>query len=83
MLKQSIGQFNGESELGIGNIRCSNFDYDRDILGSRSPHVAFGNILVAHNVDSEDIKKYINTTDEIVCVNSIGENLLERLSGAD
>ena len=27
--------------------------------------------------------KYLNLTDEIVCVNSIGENTLQRLSGAD
>lgn len=83
MLQQSIGVFKGESQLGVGNIHSTRFDYNIDLLGSRSPHVAFGNILVAHNVANELIDKYFNLTEEIVCINSIGENILQRLSGAD
>ena len=83
MLQASIGTFNGESVLGVGNIHSKRFKYGCDLLGSRSPHVAFGNILVAANVGSEIIDKYFNLTEEIVAINSIGENILERLSGAD
>lgn len=83
MLYASIGQFDGVSRLGIGNIFCKQFAFDQTILGSRSPHVTMGNILLAKNVDNADIQQYINTTNEIVCVNSIGENTLFRLSGAD
>jgi len=83
MLQSAIGQFNGESILGVGNIHSRRFKYGCDLLGSRSPHVAFGNILVATNVSSEILDEYFNLTEEIVAINSIGENILERLSGAD
>lgn len=83
MLQQSIGIFNGESQLGIGNIHNTRFEYDKTLLGSRSPHVTMGNILLATNRENRLIDYYFNLTDEIVCINSIGENTLQRLSGAD
>lgn len=83
MLMHSIGQFNGESSLGIGNVHSKRFRYGERLLGSRSPHVCVGNILLTNNVANEDIDKYFNLTEEIVCINSIGENILQRLSGAD
>ena len=81
MLLQSIGRFNGESDLGVGNIHNVRFEYGKKLLGSRSPHICAGNILLANNVASENIDKYFYLTEEIVCVNSIGENLLEKLNG--
>ena len=83
MLRASIGQFDGTSNIGIENIFCKQFAFGQTILGSRSPHVTMGNVLLAKNVDNADIQKYVNPTKEIVCVNSIGENILFRLSGAD
>lgn len=83
LLRQSIGTFGGKSELGIGNIHSHRFEYGKTILGSRSPHVTMGNILLAQNVSNEDIDRYFNMTNEIVYINSIGENILQRLSGAD
>lgn len=83
MLRASIGRFDGTSSIGVGNIFCKRFAFDQTILGSRSPHVTMGNVLLARNVDNADIQKYVNPTKEIVCVNSIGENILFRLSGAD
>lgn len=83
MLLASIGKFDGTSYLGVGNIHSKRFEYDQDLLGSRSPHVTMGNVLVAHNVTSEDIDKYFNLTPEICCLNAIDENILARLSGSD
>lgn len=83
MLLQSIGRFNGESDLGVGNIHNVRFEYDKKLLGSRSPHICAGNILLANNVESKHIDDYFFLTEEIVCVNSINENLLEKLNGAD
>ena len=83
LLRQAIGQFDGSSEIGIGNIHSHKFEYGKTVLGSRSPHVTMGNILLAKNVASENIDKYFNMTNEIVYINSIGENILQRLSGAD
>lgn len=83
MLQQSIGKFNGESQIGIGNIHNTRFGYNKTLLGSRSPHVTMGNILLATNRENRLIDHYFNLTEEIVCINSIGENILQRLSGAD
>lgn len=83
LLLQTIGEFNGESVLGKGNVHTTRFPYGKKILGSRSPHVCVSNILLANNVENELIDKYFNLTDEIICVNSIGENILQRLNGAD
>lgn len=83
MLQQSIGTFKGNSQIGIGNIHNIRFAYDQTLLGSRSPHVTMGNILLATNKENKLIDCYFNLTEEIVCINSIGENILQRLSGAD
>lgn len=83
MLLSAIGQFDGESQIGIGNIHSTRFAYGIELLGSRSPHTSAGNILLVKNQKNELIDKYINLTDEIVCVNSIGENIQQRLNGAD
>lgn len=83
MLQQSIGKFEGESQIGIGNIYNTMFDFDQTLLGSRSPHIANSASLLAYNKKNDLIERYFHFTNELVAVNSIGENLLERLSGAD
>lgn len=83
MLQFSIGKFEGKSVIGKGNIHSLNFDFNKTILGSRSPHVTIGNIWLPINVESEIVDKYVNLTKEIVCINTIEENTLERLSSAD
>lgn len=83
MLQQAIGTFQGESQIGTGNIHNTRFPYNQTLLGSRSPHVTMGNIWLATNIENAQIDTYFNLTNEIVCINSIGENVLQRLSGAD
>lgn len=83
MLKMSIGQFDGSSIIEKDTVHCEMFESGKELLGSRSPHVTIGNILVTRNVIRPEIARYMNPTNEIVYVNSIQENLLERLSGAD
>lgn len=83
LLNQVIGQFNGKSTLGVGNIHSKRFDYGKTLLGCRSPHTSSGNVLLAKNVEDKQIDRYFNFTTEIVAINSIGENILQRLSGAD
>ena len=83
MLQQSIGAFKGESQIGVGNIHNIRFGYDKMLLGSRSPHVTMGNVWLAINKENKLIDCYLNLTEEIVCINSIGENVLQRLSGSD
>lgn len=83
MLQQSIGKFEGKSQLGVGNIHSKRFDFNKTLLASRSPHVTIGNIWLPYNTKNKLIDCYFNLTNEIVCINSIGENVLQRLSGAD
>lgn len=83
MLQAAIGRFSGKSVIGAGHIHAKRFEYGKTILGSRSPHVSIGNVWLSENVESEQIDRYFNMTNEIVYVNSIGENLLARLSGCD
>ena len=83
MLMESIGLFNGESRLGAGKVHNIRFPHGQKLLGSRSPHVTIGNIWLAENTHNAEICRYLNLTEEIICVNSIGEPLLDRLSGCD
>lgn len=87
MLEATVKDVKKEAmTLMQGTIYSKNFDYDEELLGSRSPHVTMGNILVAKNaseVRAEILEKWFNLTNEIVCVNSMEENTLERLSSAD
>ena len=83
MLQQAIGIFKGDSQIGVGNIHNIRFNYNKTLLGSRSPHVTIGNIWLPTNKENKLIDCYFNLTEEIVCINSIGENVLQRLSGAD
>ena len=83
MLQQAIGKFEGKSQIGIGNIHSTRFEYNKTLLASRSPHVTIGNIWLPYNTENKLIDCYLNLTNEIVCINSIGENVLQRLSGAD
>lgn len=83
MLLQTIGAFNGETSLPPGNVHSIRYDFGKNILGCRSPHISTSNILISNNMEHILIDKYFNLTPEIVCINSINENVLQRLSGAD
>ena len=83
MLKQSIGNFDGSTSFKANELHSLRFEDGETLLGSRSPHVTMGNVLIAQNKLLPEIGSYFNLTKEIVCVNSIGENILERLSGSD
>jgi hypothetical protein len=83
MLYSSIGEFDGRSMLGIGNVYSKAFTFDQSILASRSPHVTMGNVWLPFNNYDAGIDEYLNLTKEVMCVNSIGENVLMRCSGSD
>lgn len=83
MLLSTIGKFDGQPDIPRGCVMSTRFEDGQCLLGSRSPHVCQGNILLANNVHTPEIAKYFNLTEEIVCINSIGENILQRLSGCD
>lgn len=66
-----------------GELYSTFFDDGVDILGSRSPHILPGNILVTKNVHDCLIDDYFVFNSQIVCINSIGSLILHRLNGSD
>lgn len=83
MLKHSIGDFDGQSTLGKDEVVSKRFDVGKELLAVRSPHITMGNLWVVNNVEREEYVKYFNLTEQIIAINSIGCNVLERLNGAD
>lgn len=83
MLLSAIGKFDGKSFIGEGNVHSIRFEFDKDLILCRSPHCTMGNLCIQHNVACDPIDIYFNLTNEIICLNSINENILNRLSGCD
>ena len=83
LLRQAIGEFTGEDVISPGCIHSKKFEYDKTILGSRSPHITMGNVLLSKNVDCPEIDRYFNLSNEIVYINAINENIQQRLNGCD
>ena len=83
MLLNSCGLFDGNSLLGIDEVFNKSFEFGKDLIGIRSPHVTMGNIWCCKNTYNDKINKYFNSSKYIIHVNSIDNNLLEKLSGAD
>lgn len=83
MLLQSIGRFTGETSLPPGTVHTTRYPFEQELLGCRSPHISTSNILLTRNKEHPGIDRYFNLTDEIICINAVNENILERLSGAD
>lgn len=86
LLKATIGAFDREnptSALSKGQISCTKFADGQELLGARSPHITMGNLLRAKNTLAYETSEYFVLSDEIVCVNAIGENIQDRLNGCD
>ena len=83
MLRHAIGKFAGDTSLPVGCVHTIRFADGARLLGSRSPHVSMSNVWVPCNNRLKEIDSYFNLTPEILCINSIGENILNTLSGCD
>jgi len=83
MLMHSIGKFNGTSILGKDEVVSKRFKKNKELLAVRSPHITMGNLWAVKNVSVGVYDKYFNLTEQILCINTIGCNVLERLNGAD
>ena len=80
------GEFNINSfkpAIKPGEIMCTRFEDGEELLCERNPHITMGNLYRARNIHSEVYKEYFNLTPNIVCVNSINEDIMNRLNGAD
>lgn len=75
--------------LKDNEIYCTMFDDGEQLCCARSPHITMGNLFLGVNnyLKNEHgksiIDRYFDLSDQIVCVNSINHNLLQKLNGAD
>lgn len=81
LLQQAIGTFKGQAILDKGQVYSKRFEPNKVLVGSRSPHICAGNVLVVKNVSNEMIDKYFNLSNEIVYINAIGDNIQQMLNG--
>lgn len=86
-LFHSIGKFdvNNVEELTLqdNQIYTKLFPVDKEYVGFRNPHTAPSNCFVGKNKEVEAIDTYFKLTKNIICVNSVKHNILNKLSGAD
>ncbi|MBY0094922.1 hypothetical protein H7S74_30315 [Priestia aryabhattai] len=86
-LFHSIGKFdvNKVEELTLqdNQIYTKLFPVDKEYVGFRNPHTAPSNVFVGLNKEVEEIDTYFELTKNIICVNSVKHNILNKLSGAD
>ena len=72
-----------KSVIGIGNIYNTKYSFNKVLFGARKPFITMGNCWLPVNRDNPLIQKYMNPTSEIVYINSIDENVLNRNNGMD
>lgn len=86
-LKHAIGQLNlsdvGSLSLIDNEIHTTLFEFNHEYVGFRNPNTSPSNVLIVKNKFVEDIHKYFNLTNNIVCVNAIKFPIQDILSGCD
>lgn len=83
-LYHAIGEFDSCKELNGNQCMTINKNFGKEpVVLCRSPHVAVGNLALLENVYVKEIDQYFALSDNIVCINAIGENIMERLSSCD
>lgn len=75
--------------LSDNEVYTTMFEDGIELCGARSPHITMGNLFLCKNNhlnNSEGksfIREYFDLSPQIICVNSINHNLLQKLNGAD
>ena len=80
MLTSSTGDF---KQILFDNEVYSPMFAEKQLFVARNPHITLGNVCIAKNVNNDLLKKYFTISNEIVIINSINNNILQRLNGAD
>lgn len=85
LLDVKSGILNPKTELELtGNqVHTTLHDFGEELVGFRNPHTSPSNVLVAKNTYVKDIDTYFNLSKNIVCLNAVSHNVLNKLSGAD
>ena len=80
MLSASTGNF---QQILFGNEVYSPMFAEKQLFVARNPHITMGNVVIAKNTNNALLKKYFTISNEVVIINSINNNILQCLNGAD
>ena len=80
MLTSATGDF---KQILFDNEVYSPMFTEKQLFVARNPHITLGNIVIAKNTNNTLLKKYFTINNEIVIINSINNNILQQLNGAD
>lgn len=69
--------------LGNNEVHSIRFPNDQVMLCARSPHITMGNLFAVRNRIMGELLEYFNLSGNIICINSIGDNIQQRLNGCD
>lgn len=62
---------------------CKTYDNGQELIAARNPCVSSGNIVCLKNTKNAQLNEYMTLSDNIVVVNSIESDIMERCSGMD
>lgn len=83
LLKFTVGEFDGTSELKGNQLYCSRFIDGEQVIGFRNPSINVGNIGIQINKEIGEIKEYMRCNPTIVFLNSIDYPTLSTYQGED
>lgn len=62
---------------------CRHYSDGQDLIATRSPHIYSGNVICIHNSYHNWIDEYMNVSENIVIINSIESDIMDRANGMD
>lgn len=62
---------------------CKHYEEWQDLIATRSPHIYSGNVVCLHNTYHEWFDRYMRLSDNIVVINSIESDIMDRCNGMD
>ena len=62
---------------------CKYYDNDKDLIATRSPHIYSGNVICLHNTYHKWFDDYMKLSDNIVVINSIESDIMDRANSMD
>ena len=80
MLTASTGDF---TQILFDNEVYSPMFAEKRLFLARNPHITMGNVVIANNKHNDLLKKYFHISNEVIIINSINNNILQQLNGAD
>lgn len=62
---------------------CRHYPDGQDLIATRSPHIYSGNVICLHNTYHKWIDEYMDVSENIIIINSIESDIMDRANGMD